>query len=271
MASDPSKRENFTLLHELAHQLVYRCAELLDWAIDRPDKDHLIEEICDQMAAELLLPPEFVLKVVGQEKVRARHVAELYSRGQASREACTIAGAKLLGCTGFVTMIDRKTGRIALTSRVGDPRPYPWKGDTLPATHHIKSLRPGRPLTVGSWWMRADGSRRGYWLDAYSDPRDDGYAFAIFADVDQWGIPGVHILEETESRPVPSQRTFWCSGCKRMVKGWQFECSKCHQPPCPTCKRCGCDVADDNMRTCTKCNLRFIRQRVRNGVCDGCR
>src|SRR4051812_20494494 len=51
-----SKRENFTLAHELGHLLVDRVDPIYDWVADQENAARLIESICDRIAQRLLVP-----------------------------------------------------------------------------------------------------------------------------------------------------------------------------------------------------------------------
>src|SRR5262245_36229040 len=51
-----SRRENFTLMHELGHHLVESSIECLSWIADQPAPKRVLEQVCDQIAADLLIP-----------------------------------------------------------------------------------------------------------------------------------------------------------------------------------------------------------------------
>ena len=56
-----SKRENFTIAHEVGHFLVDSFDpedDIWDWLADQPDSRRLVEDTCDLVARRLLLPRE---------------------------------------------------------------------------------------------------------------------------------------------------------------------------------------------------------------------
>ena len=54
--SPGSRRQNFTLLHELGHLHVNDDDDALDWLADRADPSGDLERLCDAIAAGVLLP-----------------------------------------------------------------------------------------------------------------------------------------------------------------------------------------------------------------------
>ncbi|MGH7753350.1 MAG: ImmA/IrrE family metallo-endopeptidase, partial [Gemmatimonadales bacterium] len=67
-----SRRQNFTILHELAHWLISREKDIVVWAADQEGSDQLLETMCDHIAQQLLLSDESVGIVVGQGPVTRR-------------------------------------------------------------------------------------------------------------------------------------------------------------------------------------------------------
>jgi hypothetical protein len=107
-ASTPhSRRENFTLTHELGHWLVEQVDELYGWLADQDDPPRMLETVCDRVGQRLLLPDEMVDSVVAGGPIRARHVLELYSASRASVPACSIALANRLPHLGAVAIVDQ--------------------------------------------------------------------------------------------------------------------------------------------------------------------
>ena len=51
-----SRRQNFTLMHELGHWIVEKDQVLFDWIADQEDPAVLLETVCDRIAQRLLLP-----------------------------------------------------------------------------------------------------------------------------------------------------------------------------------------------------------------------
>jgi hypothetical protein len=63
-----SRRENFTLAHELGHWLVENAPDVYDWLADQNDPGRLLETVCDRIAQRLLLPDSVVSAVVGAKR-----------------------------------------------------------------------------------------------------------------------------------------------------------------------------------------------------------
>ena len=67
-----SRRENFTLAHELGHWLVDQTEAIYDWLADQREPARMLETLCDRIAQRLLLPRTVVRTVVGGGPVQAR-------------------------------------------------------------------------------------------------------------------------------------------------------------------------------------------------------
>lgn len=148
-----SRRQNFTLAHELGHWVVEQDQGLFDWIADQADPPALLETVCDQIAQRLLLPAALTTEIVGADLVRAQHVQGLFDNSQASYQACAIAIARRIRGLGAVVLINRFDGQVAHASIQPDaddgwPVVYPWRGQTA-----------GRDRVSGS--LRRDRSRGG--------------------------------------------------------------------------------------------------------------
>lgn len=264
-----SKRENFTLAHELAHWLIEQNNELYDWLADQNEPQRLLEALCDRIAQRLLLPETLVDSVlVGP--VRAQHVLDLYGRSEASRPVCAIAIAKRLPCCGSVLLIDRATGEILHASvqpdvQEGWPTVFPWPGNTVSAGHPLLNMRRGDALTRRTYWQAPWGNRRQYYADAVCDGRR---VVAVLADVDLWNAEKLHADEPGDFDRRPSSQVT-CCGRTVTVRG--YPCEECHRHRCPHCARCDCDRRADREAVCTGCFLRFQRHLLVNGTCEDCR
>ena len=60
-----SKKENFTLLHEVGHILVEQDDDALIWLADRDNPDVELERLCEEVAATLVVPEDLLNEVVG--------------------------------------------------------------------------------------------------------------------------------------------------------------------------------------------------------------
>jgi len=261
-----SRRQNFTLLHELGHFLA-RDPEVLEWAADLENPSRAIEEVCDYVAAGLLLPSDVIDRAMGGQKPTGASAIALYNASIASREACLIALAERLGCEGFVLLVGPDREIVGFASRVADTRPYPWRGDRLPKAHRLRTLASNRQFRGESWWPFSDGEQRAYYLDAASD---DSYVYAVFAAADLWNISPLHLSQPSPSRIPTVSRPVLCANCGYQGATYQFPCSDCHQPYCPRCGKCACDRRAWESGQCRICFCSVPRRRLRDGVCNDC-
>lgn len=265
-----SRRENFTMAHELGHFLVNEDDGALDWLADQPESDKACEALCDRIARQLLLPDAVVEQLLNGSRPRARHVLELYELSKASIQVCVIALAAELPSIGAV--ITAKIGDDTLTyasvqaSREGNwPQVYPWPGSRIPYGHPLRNLRPNSSITQRSFWMSPWGKRETYYIDAASDGKQ---LFAVLADHDLWEAEAFHPGPgiETDKRPVLSG---FCCGTEFSARGWP--CPTCGQPYCPRCGKCRCERQLARDLRCKKCFLLKPPHLVVGGVCDECR
>ena len=245
-----SRRENFTVSHEIGHLLIdrYDGDDLWDWLADNPDRARFIEDSCDAIASRLLLPRDLVAAIINEHRASATAVTELYGQSEASREACAIAVAERIGCDGFVLLA--KADRMALTfaSRFGDTRPRPWRDDPIPDGHPLRHLEPGVTEKRESWWPGRVNGRRPFYYHAHRDT--DGWIYAVFAVNDLWEAVRFHV-PPGDSAPFKTFAVRCPCGYRGTTS--EFPCPACHQPPCPNC---GCE--------CER------KAKLPNGVCDGC-
>ena len=210
-----SKRENFTLAHELGHWLVDRDDKLLDWLADQDQPSRILESVCNAIAQQLLLPDDLV-RSVASSPVGAKDILELSDGSAASVPASAIAIAGLLPALGAAITIDSRTREVLSASVHPDlgkgwPAVFPWRGDVLPAEPALADLRDGVTLTRKLFWRSRWGRREDFYIDAI-------------------GLPNrlVAILS--------AQVT--CCGQTRQVRG--FPCGTCGQFCCPACGSCRC-------------------------------
>ncbi|WP_319446896.1 MULTISPECIES: ImmA/IrrE family metallo-endopeptidase [unclassified Mycobacterium] len=265
-----SKRENFTLAHELAHWLVERCDQLYDWLADQDEPARMLETLCDRIAQRLLLPDALIDTVTAANPVRAEQVLQLHSRSNASRPVCAIALARRLPCCGAVLIIDHQRADVVYASvrpdfEDGWPTAFPWPGHRVPAGHPFLAVVPGTTLTRRTFWETPWGTRQDYYADAVRDGR---WIVAVLAVLDIWGAEQLHIDEQREFDQRPSSE-ITCCGATTVV--WGYPCDECGQPFCPRCKRCNCDRRAAREQACSNCFLRFQRYLLVDGVCEECR
>lgn len=260
-----SRRENFTLMHELGHHLVDNNVECLSWLADQPGPNRVLEQVCDQIAAELLVPAELVDQVVGERALDAGVVLDLYDFTEASRSACAIAIARKLPCDGFVLLIKEGATSIFFAARARDTRPYGWRNDPLPAAHPLRQdPPPARSLT---WWPYPTGSdRREYFM---STATTGGWTVAVLAENNLFNVPGFHIPQLVEE-DRGNDAVIACR-CGYAGKTRMWPCQRCNKPECPSCGECDCVRRDRQLVACGNCFVKVMPHLIVGGLCDNCR
>ncbi|WP_181156225.1 ImmA/IrrE family metallo-endopeptidase [Microbacterium sp. MYb45] len=265
-----SRRQNFTLAHELGHWIVEQDEGLFDWIADQSDPPALLETVCDHIAQRLLLPEALIAEVIGDDLVRAHHIQDLFDNSQASYQACAIAISRRIRELGAVVLIDRVDGQVAHASIQPEPDDgwpvvYPWRGQTLPDAHALRQITPGRVFTRRITWRDSWGRTADFYADAIADDRR---IIAVLAGHDIWKIdPGYMIPpRDFDTRPL---LTVYCCGQSRTFRG--YPCVTCGKGFCPVCKNCQCDRIAKSEEACTCCYMLFQRHLLVDGLCESCR
>ncbi|WP_167344577.1 ImmA/IrrE family metallo-endopeptidase [Amycolatopsis thermoflava] len=263
-----SRRENFTLAHELGHWLVEQADELYDWLADQPEPGRLLETLCDRIAQQLVLPASAVDLVLNQGSLQAHHVLALYRMSHASIPACAIGLAGRLPHVGAVVIADHETVQYASVQpdvESGWPVVIPWPGQAVPDGHPFRTMQAGSELTRKTFWSTAWGEREDYYVDAVSDGKR---IIAIFSDIDTWNCEQLHLDQprEFDQRPI---RTIHCCQGEQAVRG--YPCPDCGEPFCPICGKCRCQRAAAREQPCSKCTLNYQPQLLVDGLCVECR
>ena len=155
-----SKKENFTLLHEVAHILVENDDDALIWLADCDNYEVELERLCEQIAAALVVPEDLIDEVVGTGPPTGEDLKTLVTRSAASGPACTIALSSRLS-SGAVVLIDRIAGTVIHSALRGeDLKVYPWKGTQVPDGHPLLNLEPGSGMTSRQYWVDTWGRRQ---------------------------------------------------------------------------------------------------------------
>jgi Zn-dependent peptidase ImmA (M78 family) len=268
--SPSSRRENFTLTHELGHKLTEEDEDALDWLADRDQPGRELERLCDMVASGLLLPEALVTQVLNGRGPEAAHIRALYAASTASEVVCAIALAKRLPCQGAVVIMDIGSitvshASIASPDDDGWPLAYPWPRQDIPAHHRLARLDVGQTARETSWWATPWGQRQDYYLDAIADARR---IHAVLAVQDLWDAARFHaVTPETAGRPA---RQLDCPcGYHGTARG--YPCSDCSQPYCPSCKECQCPRHNAALVACSKCFVSVPKADVVGGRCSECR
>lgn len=266
-----SRRQNFTLAHELGHWLVEQIDDIFNRLLAQLDPPRALETLCDRIAQKLLLSDRTVDAVLAGELVQARHVRDLYSASSASIPVCAIALGTRLPGLGAVVVIDRRAQVVEYASvrphnEHGWPVVHPWPGQVLADTHPLGRLEPGRAIRRRSYWETHWGQREDFYIDAVAEDRR---TVAVLSDTDIWGVERFHAqtAREYDQRPQCEIR---CCGEVRTVRG--YPCSDCGEPYCPKCGRCRCDRRATAAVLCAGgCYMKYQAHLLVNGLCEDCR
>jgi len=263
-----SKRQNFTLAHELGHWLVNRDDKLLDWLADHDEPTQILESVCDVIAQHLLLPDDLV-RSIASSPVRAKDILELSDNSAASVPASAIAIAGQLPALGAAITINAQT-REVLSATVhpdpekGWPTVFPWRGDVLPAEHALASLRNGSTLTRKSFWRSKWGRREDFYIDAIGLPNR---VIAILSSTDIWHT---ETLSNLDTRAWDQRRAGQVTCCGRTSQVRGFPCGNCGRFFCPICGNCNCTMRRANEGECDECHTLVPAHLLTDGKCENC-
>jgi len=260
-------RQRFTALHELGHHLIENDDQLND--MDISDKDRHDEDICNELAGEILLPDAVVSEFLVPGNFEARQVAELYVARPASRAACCVAAARRLRRAGCVILgsadgtVDFVAHHPATAWRIARGTP---QGDESILAQAARNLD-GKARAVTSVCFasgRHSGNMHG---DAYV--ASDGWVFAVIVDDTHapWG-KGLH-LGITDVGPEAEEVE--CIYCGEITKVWDKPCPRCGDYVCWKCNRCSCPVGPAPKK-CSACKLLKAPNLFRDGsaTCVDC-
>jgi len=114
-----TRRQHFTVLHELGHH-IQRTELALGEAVLAHREPELFEEAaCDAFAARLLLPQDMVASVMAPDGPNARIAVELFALSNASRAAISVRLAGLLKPAAVVAVLDESGVVTFAASRGG--------------------------------------------------------------------------------------------------------------------------------------------------------
>lgn len=263
-----SRRQNFTLCHEFGHYIIDSDDDCLEWCLGHSEPGRTIEMLADAIAALVLIPASRRDQIIRPPTAAA--VFELFHNTSASRSACLNVLVDLLPSEGFGILIDRYEPEIVFyAARKSETRPYPWKGDELPAGNRVRRIDDharGR-----SNWPYPDGIERNFYLDAATD---DDWTVALFSDNNIWDIAGVSFVDLDDRQRYDGDVACKNKGCGYKGPTSYFPCNTCGQPTCPRCNECQCDT-DARITVRAKCAVCTATVRAelldQNRVCSGCR
>lgn len=260
-----SRKENFTLLHEVGHILVERDDEALNWLADRDDPDSEVERLCEEIAADLAIPESLLDDVVGSGPITGEDLKVIVARSAASGPACAIALSNRLS-SGAVVIIDRAIGRVVHSALRGDDLAiYPWRNAAVPVTHPLLTLQPGDTVTRKMSWSDQWERSQKYYVSAIATEKR---IYAIFSTTDLWRVEVFHGGHAPPAKSNAPRLGLRCH-CGYVGRAFGWPCASCKRQYCPRCDECDCPRRDRAQGVCTKC---FIQSPdLENGVCVECR
>lgn len=271
-----SRRENFTLAHELGHWLVTQVPAIFDWLSMQPSPKRALETLCDRIAQRLLLADGTIAIVVGTGPVRAQHVVDLYESSQASMPVCAIALATRLPGTGAIILVERDPRDDEPVVRYSSVRPdpvrgwpkvYPWPGQRVPTAHPLRFITEAVPVRRRTYWATPWDERADFYMDALAV--SNRRTIAVLADTDRWGAERFHPQTRRDYDERPEQE-ITCCGQIRVARG--YPCQDCGQVHCPNCGECRCDRLNAEFVRCAgSCFLSYKPHLLVNGFCEDCR
>lgn len=238
-------RRCFSALHEYGHHLIRNDVDIHDLFADQADGGIALEEdVCDAVAAEILMPDTLVDEVIGVRGPTARDVVALFRRSAASREAaCVRAAQRLLG-DGLVMFGE---GDVALFSAsVGSAYRVARRTDQGPDSILALAARRGQAREKARARYRTGNTGPQLFADAVAD---EGYVFAVLTDSPAWEDFTVRdpteLFEEYEGS---------CGVCDRDFTTRRAPCRRCGEPFCSRCGSCWCG-AETRLaeRRCDQC------------------
>jgi len=241
------RRQQFTALHELGHHLQKtHGSPALAVRRQRADNDEFEDAACDMFASLVLIPDAMLPSRPDGRSPSAADVVALFDRTQASRAACCVRMAEMLGTHGVVAVLDA-TGIVSFAAAHGEIYP-PARGSSQADTPLVRSaLRRRANAQVDATHLRY---RTGSTSDQlYGDAAWSGEYLIIVAVLDRPGWKAFAPPRAGSGRFVST--SIDCEVCDdRFIP--VDRCSRCRSPRCPT-GHCACTFAAD--RQCGGCFL----------------
>jgi hypothetical protein len=114
-----TRRQHFTLLHELGHHLQRTDLALGEVVLAQRDSEQFEEAACDAFAARILLPDDMVATVIGADGPTVQDAVGLFELSNASRAAISVRLAGLLKPAAVVAVLDELGAVTFAASRGG--------------------------------------------------------------------------------------------------------------------------------------------------------
>lgn len=264
-------RQRFSVLHEYGHWLIANDTSIHDVFFDQRDGGVVLEEdLCDAIAAELLIPTGHVDAVIGAQGPTAASVVELIdATPNASVEACCVRAAERLNGPGHV-MIARN-GIAQFTA--SHSTPYRVRRGTPQGDSHItvRAAEHGR-ARLHDVVVYASGSKSNkFFADAVAT---DSLVIAVFMENRPPWVTGLALPADDPTSDTEVDA--YCTHCEFDFVGMGSPCRKCHgyfHRGSDGCGKCACtDVAKNKL--CSECFVRrtpgeFTQHADKCDVCLG--
>lgn len=263
----PRTRQRFTILHELGHHFIEHDDHLNDLEIE--DADRGDEQICNEVAATVLLPTDVVEQSLPAGAFTAKNVADLYAATHASRMACCVAAIRRLQTYGCV-VLGTPDGTAVFTAhkrgtpwRIARDTPQGEESMLCKAAHRATGQARGRTRV-----RFAAGNLSGpVFGDAFA--ADDGWVYMVIAATTH--SPWEKDLSFGLAYTGPDPQDIECHACGETSRVWTGPCRTCGVPKCPKCDRCPCHVGPQTV-ICTVCFLQKPTNQFHHGrtICVDC-
>ena len=263
----PRTRQRFTILHELGHHFIEHDDHLND--LDVEDADRHDEQICNEVAAAVLLPADIVEQTLPAGAFTAKDVADLYDATHASRMACCVAATRRMRTYGGVVLGTHDGTATFTAHKPGTPwriaRDTPQGEDSMLCR---AANRPTRQVRGRTRVRFASGNLSGpVFGDAFA--ADDGWVYMVIAATTH--SPWEKGLNVGLAYTGPDPQDIECGACGEVSRVWRGPCRACGVPTCPNCNRCACHIGPATV-TCSNCFLQKPTNQFPPGliVCVDC-
>lgn len=254
-----SRRDNFTLLHELAHHLQQSHDQWGFTLMDMPDlvRRKIEEAVCDQFAAQVLMP---VCDV--DRHATALHPADvmagLFARSEASRSATLQRVREMLPAESRWLLAVADVGGVVITSATTYDDPPPPKDFVQDGFRRVAAE--AMDSAVRREFHEGIEYRTGAVLDdlcveAALD-HEERYVFIALRPTMANGA-GTWTYPQRECSNPACEKTF-------QAKQSSGRCETCQNFKCPHCHRCGC-IASEGPTTCTSCFMAYTPSEMASG------
>lgn len=262
-----TRRQRFTLLHELGHHIQSTDVGLGSALMQVEDSEEFEDAACDAFAAEILLPSALVGQIA-RHGPTVESAVNLFRSSKASRAAICVRLAKELKSPGIIAVLDSdgsvnfaaSRGQIFPPARGSDQSENPLVAAALADSY------PGRVIQRDDsliHYSTGHTSNRLYGQISWCD----GLYVAVMVE---YGASWKSFSPPQDGTASSSGSSSWedCDTC-----GSNFvitkTCSRCRDPRCPQ-GHCGCTRAAE--RLCEQCFLLKLPAQFRgvSKVCIEC-